>query len=244
MTPKEQIEQYLAEKPENRDYTTGYNLFCKYSKQFSVQNHLARKEDRSRLFYKLEQLLEQNDIKESKTFAIPIIQKAQNKTEVVEAEVRLGAASKGKINPDNLPAELKPLYDQVSEAYKKQRSFHEKMKIAKSDKARAGFRKEIVKLDNIIRSGWQILDDYALTGELPKAEEKSEISAKDVTAARTFLSRGLKTLETIAVDKKPDLVEKLKLRYDILVAAKSEFEPNTIEILTKHGIIESGKASN
>lgn len=244
MTPKEEIQQYLATKAENRDYTTGFNLFCKYSKQFPVQNHLARKEDRSRLFYKLEQLLEQNDIKESKTFAIPIIQKAQNKTEVVEAEVRLGAASKGKVNPDDLPAELKPLYDQVSESYKKMRSVHEKMKIAKNDKARAKFRKEIVKLDDIIKSGWKVIDNYIATRELPKVEEKTEITTKDVTAARTFLSRGLKTLETISADKKPELVADLKSRYDILIAAKSEFAPKTIEILTKHGVIESGEASN
>jgi hypothetical protein len=202
MTPKEEIEIYLAAKPKNRDYTTGFNLFCKYSKQLSVQSHLARKEDPERLFYKLEQLLEQPDIAESKTPRIPIIVQAQTKTEANEAKIRLNAASKGKVNPEDLPDTLKPLYDQVSDAHKKSRSIHEKMKQAKNEKARAGFRKELVKLDDFIRGGWVVIDHYIATGELPVKEEKAETTAKDVTAARTFLSRGLKMLETVSEDKK------------------------------------------
>lgn len=245
MTPKEEIEIYLADKPNKRDYTTGYNLFCKYSKQLSVQSHLARKEDPERLFYKLEQLLEQPDIAESKTPRIPVIVQAQTKTEVNEAETRLNAVSKGKINPADLPEELKTLFNKVSDAHKKSRSMHEKMKLAKTEKARASFRKGLLNLDDFIRNGWAILDHYVLTGELPVKEEKTEVTAKDIAAAGTFLSRGLKLLETVPEDKKAELVAKLKARYDILVSAKREFDLKTIETLTKHGVInQSGAESN
>ena len=243
MTGKEEIQAYLAVKEDKRDYTEGFNLFCRYSRAQAVQRYLSRKTDREKLFYKLQQLLEQPEVVERKIPSIAPIVRALEPVKVDEAADRLKSVSKGSVKREDLPEELQPLYDEVSEAYKKMRSVHEKMKIAKNEKSRAGLRKDLVTIEDFVREGWAIIDNYVLTGEMPKKEEKSEVTAKDVTAARTYLSRGLKSLDSVPEEKKPELVEKLKARYEILVAAKNEFDPKTIEILTKYGIIESGEVS-
>jgi len=246
MDPKEEISQYLKIKENDRDYTEGYNLFCKYSKNVAVQNYLARKMDRAKLFYKLNQLLSLDDVRESKIAKLPSIVRALEPVVTTEANNRLEASAKKRINPEDLPAELKPLYDSVAEKYKQMRSVHEKIKLAKKAKDREALRKTLLKLDDEIKAGWEIIDRYFATGELPIVEEKKEvISVQSVGAARKYLSTNLPKLDTLEPeDKKNELLIKIKERYELLVKAENNFDEVTLSILEKHGIIESREASN
>ena len=244
MNGKEEIQAYLAIKEDERDYTEGFNLFCKYSRNQAVQNYLARKTDREKLFYKLRQLLEQSDVVASRVPKTSPILRATNQVVEVVEENRLKAVSKGRINPEDLPEELKPLYDEVSENYKKMRSMHEKMKLAKKDKDRAALRKEIVNLDDSIKAGWEVLDAWVLTGELPAEPEKKEVDPKTVNAARKYLSTNLPKLDTLEGEAKEELRLKILDRYSLLVQAGNNFDEATLSILEKHAIKESGKVSD
>ncbi len=265
MEPREEIKAYLAQPNQERDYNKGYNLFCRFSNNVPVQRYLARKQDPEKLIYKLKQILEQYEIKETKIVNIPFVQKAQTATpsntpantpantpvETTTAD-KLKIRTNGRISPEDLPEVLKPIFDKISEAYKKQRSLHEKMKIVKSVKATKELRAGIDKLEDIIRQGWDILDKWDTTGELPEVKDEdsnsTEASAKEVNAARVYLSKNLPKLDGkfITEEEKTDLVNKIKERYNLLVKAENDFSEETIAILTKHGIIEtqSGEISN
>jgi hypothetical protein len=51
------------------------------------------------------------------------------------------------------------LLDKMFKDFKTQRYLHERMKLAVNDQERAEFRKEIVKLDDEIEAGWEVIDN-------------------------------------------------------------------------------------
>ena len=246
MKPIKEIKNYLAIETNKRDYTDGYKLFCKFSNNISLQRYFSRKEDREKLFYKLECIASQDVINETKIANIPTINNAllginPNKNayfEIIEKK-------SGRINPDELPDELKSVFEKIQIDYKEMRFQYESMKKAENDTERKKCRDIVTTLDDKVKANWLIIDSFlnsksiaVATDEIPNTNENS-INAKTINAARVYLSKNLSKFDTLSDSDKTALIPKLKERYDLLVEAGNNFDEQTISILTSNGIIES-----
>jgi hypothetical protein len=155
-----------------------------------------------------------------------------------------------KVNPEDLPEEMRPLYDEIAQKHKEMRSIHEKMKLAQSDEARAEFRQQLVECDDFVSSGWKQIDDFMLLKlqpendeakkeEIPAGEQKEAASdiAKDISAARTYLSRNIVEFKKAEEKDKPKLKKKIEKRVNILIVNKASVSKKTRKALVEMAII-------
>lgn len=249
MTPQEEIKAYLALAKDERDFETGLELLCMYSKELPVQNHIRRKHDVEKLYYKLDQLKDRPNITLTKSAVNrhivnmtpakvdlkPVVETKQDESEKLKSVKR-----------EDLPDVLQGMYDMINDSYKLMRSMHEKMKLAKTNADRAKIRKMIVELDDSIKSGWAVIDHWVITGEIPVVETPKEevIDAKTVSAARTYLSKNLPKLEKMEDGNQKDLlIAKIGERYTLLLKAGNNFDDATLSILKKYVKTTSGEVS-
>jgi hypothetical protein len=247
----EKIEAWLAS--EEKDFTTGLNLFTEFSNNRSIYLYLSRKQNTAKLQYELEKLAGIPVIKpvpeivqdekpegDSETTGTSTTgtQTPDDKGEGITDETVLQIVSGKKINPDTLPENMRKIYDVVIEAYKLQRSAHEKMKLATTDEQRAKLRKEVVRLDDIIGKGWDALEEGQKAKTDPPADGNTDPLSimKEVNAARTFVSRNLQKVQTLEGTKRETLIAKLRERYLSLVNLKADIDPETKQELQKLGI--------
>ena len=235
----EEIKNWL--ESEEKDFDLGYQLLAKVLKNQSILHYLQRKRDQAKLEYELSKLapsaLTTSRSADKASISTPVAGIVDGQAIITKHDTKLKIVQSGQINYDQLPEALKLIYDNTIAKYKEMRSVHEKMKLATSDEQRAELRKTIDELDNEIESGWVVINEWAKTGKLPSDEKKAiTIDYKSVNAARTFLSRALKTAEKATGDKLYKLILELQFKVDILVAAEAEIKPETWEKLDKLGI--------
>ena len=233
----EKILEWL--QSEEKDFDQGYLLLAKVMKNQSILHYLQRKRDQAKLEYELQKLVPATT---AKTIAEPISENHAADMKVSTGKVekhdgKLKVVQGGQVNYDELPAALKPVYDNTIAKYKEMRSVHEKMKLATSDEKRAELRKALDELDTEIESGWAVIDAWIKTGKLPDTgKQEKTVDYKAVNAARTYVSRAIEKAETTTGKKLEKLVADLQIRVDTLVAAEAEIKPETREKLEKLGI--------
>lgn len=180
-----QTQEYKAEiaawlESEEKDFDAGFELFARFSHNRALAMQLARLRRQSKLEYELQKIANREFLKESRVWPIAKVQKAAARNEEhTETETQVEKTGKKlvvideKINYDDLPEDLKKLYDENREKYKIMRSLHEKMKLATKDQERADLRAELVKLDDVIAKNWEKLDKWEEDGR-PETEDGSE----------------------------------------------------------------------
>lgn len=232
---RKEIEDYMSVKADERDYEAGFKLFCRFSRNKCVKSYLGRKIDRNKLFYKLNELLKQSKIVEFENTPrlAKVITRVGKKANEVSGKTE---TSKNKtLKLEDLPEELHALYHRIQESYKKMRALHERIKLEKNDKKREKTRAGIDKLDVDIRSGWKVIDTWKETGELPAAKSDNATS-KEVQAAKTYITKNLPKLETLNNEKLDELVEKIKIRYQLLVKEGHNFTDEVLAKMKSFGI--------
>lgn len=233
-----------------KDFNEGYLLFVRFSHNRAMALQFARKGAAmaSKLEYELQKILDRGVIIDAPVMPVKSIVVAQDAAkEVAAVDTMIRNQDKkaeridGKINAAELPEPLKVLYDQNSEKHKLMRSLHEQMKLAKKDGERAKLRKELVSLDDLVSSNWKAIDLFLETGELPKVKEvKSDDPGtelyKQINAARSYVSRGINSIEKLTGEKREKSIGEMKARYAFLQEAKADVKPATLEALQKLGI--------
>ncbi|NQU52430.1 MAG: hypothetical protein HQ522_07810 [Bacteroidetes bacterium] len=167
---REEIQAWL--NTEEQDFDEGYELFVRYSHNRALALQLARIRRQSKLVYELGKIVKQAFIKESRVFPVRKVIKAVNRhQEHVNAETQIEETGKRlvvideRVKYEDLPEEMKKLYDENKESYKLMRVVHEKMKLATKDGERADFRTELVRFDDLIAGNWETLDKWAAAKE-------------------------------------------------------------------------------
>jgi len=224
-----------------KDYQAGLVLLRTFSKNRSLFSFLSRKEKPEKLEYELQKLLQQPtqiiDIRNTKKSEKPI----ENTNETEPFVERVKITEDGKIRFDDLPEPLQEYYLKIKDEYKFMRSFHEKMKLAETDDARANFRQELVTLDDSIAEKWKAIDLWTTTGELPeelkeaKPKPAGNLTVQEVNTNRTAVTRSLAALENEETPeaKKEELLSILSSSAQILLADGQGFKPETIERIKK-----------
>jgi len=243
-------EQYAKEikawLESGKDFNAGYLLFVRFSHNRAMALQFARKGAAmaSKLEYELQKILDRGVIIDAPVMPIKTVIVAQEHAQYLAAseglilhhEKKTDLIS-GKINPDELPEPMKLLFDFNSEKHKLMRALHERMKLAKKDGERAEIRKELVSLDDLVSANWKLIDFFLETGKIPEsAPDKDPESYKEINAARSYLSRGIKGIEKLTGEKHEKMIAELKLRYAFLIEAKADVKPATLEALQKLGI--------
>ena len=250
---KKEIEAWLKSK--NKDFDAGFELFARFSHNRALAMQLARLRRMSKLEYELQKIANREWLKESRVWPIGKVQKAASRNEEhTKVETQVEKTGKKlvvideKINYEDLPEDLKKLYDENREKYKIMRSLHEKMKLATKDQERAELRAELVRLDNLIAGNWEKLDTWAENPEEPE-EDKGKIPAsagmtdpmeigKELNACRSYLSRNVKKVAGLKGEKREKLLAKLAERVEILQKHKAEIKDATRMELAELGLID------
>ena len=94
---------------------------------------------------------------------------------------------------EDMPNDLcKKIYKENMDLYKELQHNHQQMKQANSDEGRAAFRKEVLRLDEIISSNWKVIDEeIASLDKKDKTEEAPVVEIKESTL-RSSITRALK----------------------------------------------------
>ena len=219
---------------ENRSFEEGIELFRKHSRNKHIEGYLTRKRDRAQLRYELEKIaLGGCSPVAASPLSVPALPE--------KPQERLKGAYAGGIRVDDMPQSVKTIYLEVCELYKKMRAWHEKMKLAASDSARAALRRELVEMEARRVACWGIIDRWHNDGILPDEESAAASSPttdpKALVSARAAITRNLGLLVK-ATD--PEGIDGLKARLDrsvdIVIASGGGFGKNA-EILKRYGLL-------
>lgn len=206
----------------NGSFDDGLEIYARMSRNQGIVRYLTRKRDMGKLRYELGKL---------RSVTLP-----SHKTAPVEvsqsAHVQVFPQ---KLEYDNLPAVLQPVYKGVVEGYRRMRAVYEKMKLVKKKSDRKACRTELIALDRKRRCGWEVIDRWRGEGVLP--DPTLPIDSRSVNAARVSITRNLPKLEAAADPRRvEELVERLRRPVAIVLAAGGTFSDKA-DTLRKFGLI-------
>lgn len=197
-----EIQTYLQQP--NPDFNSGFVLFCKYSHNRILMESIGRRRDLEMLIYELGKI-SNSGFYSPLPAATPIAAVPYTEPERKPAEIQQEKKARPAAGNDfekaitfrtyddrrtvrrDLPPELQTVYDANSEDYRLRRGFHEKMKMAKTDKDRAYYRSRILETQDAINARWKQIDEYQM-----KAAEESQEKAFNEKSARAYISKALK----------------------------------------------------
>ena len=218
------------------DFSAGFALFCRYSRNEALKNWISRKLDMPKLLYELEKLsrttvsinpresLDLARYAQSRPSPEPSVPAAQEpvRVPVIEPSISFKTFDERKTRRADLPAELQAVYDECASDFKLRRGLHEKMKMATTNADRAIYRQRVIETDARIRAGFAEIDDY-LTRQ---AEEKAKADDFKESTARSYVSRALKKAKLTGAQKAT-----LKARVQALQAHGCTLDAKTISKL-------------
>ena len=226
-----EIKAYLEQ--ESPDFTQGFALFCKYSRNQSLMAYIGRKQDMAMLVYNLQKLSEMGDITPNPNAEIHEVRfnKAQTQPEAsapAEPEKVL-IVDERRVKREDLPEELKVVYDSIVNDYKLMRSIHEKIKNANSDTGRKEFRDQLTAIESQIKERWTQIDT-----QLGKTENESGSGSGEkvlnINTARAYISKMLK--KDVLTDEQRSMV---KQKVEELISAGAVLKEETLLKLKEKG---------
>lgn len=161
---------------------------------------------------------------------------------------------------DLLPDDIKALWDDNASIYKKMKDKFEECKAMNDQKAcdRYEVLKVLAELDDTYRKNMKAYDEYVIEpsgeGAAPQGQEDagtpelSEVAAKAVGAARTYISRNIEKLEGLVaaaaipdadadiIKKRDDVLSKIQERVTVLIENKTVISDAITQRLNAVGI--------
>lgn len=243
MSNKNEITEWLEIPDEEKVFAEGYKLFCKYSRNRSVIHFLARKQRMSKLVYELDKMKDW-ELKEKKVISKPLLKVIESSVSKTEQKEKDPVKERKNVKREDLPEELKEVYDKTIGRYKIMRSLHEKLKLSKNDKDRSNIIKGIHKLDDLITAGWKIIDESSenkTENTNPDSQKvNTTLDPKKVSRDRKYITQGLKDLEKLTGEenqkKRDGKIQEMNKRFNDLLSGGENFADETIEKLKIYGI--------
>lgn len=242
MNAHELLNNWLADP--KRTFQSGYELYVTYGRNRNIMLYLSRKQNMDKLAYELRKLLQLplkiNSDEKAITQASPLapigVQKVEPENTPQHKQLQFD-----KVDPATLPDHLKKIHAQIAEAYKFQRTYHEKLKLADTDEKRAVLRAKVVEYDEIISNGWDGIDTFKKSGEeVPKkASAKTVLDiSKQINSSRSYITSGIKALPTLDEKRKYKRISEIRKRIATLVKYQATVAAETREALIKLKIID------
>ncbi len=234
---EQQCQEWLNQK--NKDLEKGAKLMLQANRNRILHQNVLRKGNLEKIEYELKKYLG-NKYKKCNSETISKMEEelAKRKSKQIKEN------EKGKRDDhDKLSEEIKNLYNRNLEIYPRIKSIYERLKILSGEQFKPCDRyphlKELLALDEELRQNWEIYDKAVVVKETEN-KEKIRLTAKEVNAARTYISRAINEIpENIKNGKNQDKrIEKTGEKYKLLIAAGQEVSEETVKGLKSIGAIE------
>lgn len=243
-----QIQTWLA-KPEHSkdDLVQGATYVLKLTRNQALFNTIMRRPERyeDKIIYELKKRLPmrldhmtRSDVKALETEVLPAITPLIDTTENQdEGEETQDASAVGKrADHEQLPVEIQQLWDANAERWKKIKELYNTCKELEKPCDRYEYLKLLKETWYAYKKDFAVYDSYKI-GENPEPtgvsvdSSASEITVKDVTNARAYISKNLEKLETMT-DKGSEeyikLKEKVAQRINVILNAGESFSDDMI----------------
>lgn len=229
-------------------FEDGFRAFCKYSRNQSLMSWISRKKDFAMLDYNLRKLsrmplrvnpcasLDLNrfgsgmPLKGDKAKAQKQV-KAVDPEEEQEVVITKERKTRPVIHRDDLPEDLRGLYDENAQQYKVMRALHDKMKACNSDVGRADFRRQIMDMEKQIRERWRVIDT-ALDKTSPEKPATTKEPAFNVNSYRAYISKMLKRKELTSQQ-----ADGVRQRAAALIDSGVPIKTGTMTLLKEKGLV-------
>ncbi|WP_298454847.1 hypothetical protein [uncultured Prevotella sp.] len=243
-----QIQTWLA-KPEHSkdDLVQGATYVLKLTRNQALFNTIMRRPERyeDKIIYELKKRLPmrldhmtRSDVKALEAEILPAITPLIDTTENQnEGEETQYASAVGKrADHEQLPVEIQQLWDANAERWKKIKELYNTCKELEKPCDRYEYLKLLKETWYAYKKDFAVYDSYKI-GENPEPtgvsvdSSASEITVKDVTNARAYISKNLEKLETMT-DKGSEeyikLKEKVAQRINVILNAGESFSDDMI----------------
>lgn len=243
-----QIQTWLA-KPEHSkdDLVQGATYVLKLTRNQALFNTIMRRPERyeDKIIYELKKRLPmrldhmtRSDVKALEAEVLPAITPLIDTTENQdEGEETQDASAVGKrADHEQLPVEIQQLWDANAERWKKIKELYNTCKELEKPCDRYEYLKLLKETWYAYKKDFAVYDSYKI-GENPEPtgvsvdSSASEITVKDVTNARAYISKNLEKLETMT-DKGSEeyikLKEKVAQRINVILNAGESFSDDMI----------------
>jgi hypothetical protein len=246
-------------KEVDRHYEEGLLLLTKHSKNRVLLQNLSKKKNAAKLKYELEKVLkampkaeapkapQQSNFKPPKPPKPPKSAKSEKVAPIRRVprdenlETKKIIRDGNVIDVDQLPGDIRKLWDQNRDAYKQMRALHEKSKLMDnaSVEDRGVLTGQLADLDDLVRDNWAVIDawDPDENRNEKNGQSNEKIDHKRINANRKFISTNLKKLQAGINEKKAEIIiDNLKIRVGELKDAGEEMDQKTLDELSKFGI--------
>lgn len=238
-----QLQAYLATDPADRDVRVGADLLLRLNRNRVLHQNILRRPEKmaSKLDYELKKHLR------IRLDGLTLAQVVGMEKEllpqvaaVLEAD-RTAVHAGRRADHDLLPAEIRAIYDQGGELYTKMRQIFETLKQMESQAPCDRYELLCIlsELDSKYRQGWATYDGFTAVEEAPAAAPAATAAAptaKEVNAARKYLSRSKERIATLEGEAAADLLQKMQQRIDLITASGGTFDAAQAEALRSLGL--------
>lgn len=243
-----QIQTWLA-KPEHSkdDLVQGATYVLKLTRNQALFNTIMRRPERyeDKIIYELKKRLPmrldhmtRSDVKALEAEVLPAITPLIDTTENQdEGEETQDASAVGKrADHEQLPVEIQQLWDANAERWKKIKELYNTCKELEKPCDRYEYLKLLKETWYAYKKDFAVYDSYKI-GENPEPtgvsvdSSASEITVKDVTNARAYISKNLEKLESMPDKESEDykkLKEKVAQRINVIINAGESFSDDMI----------------
>lgn len=243
-----QIQTWLA-KPEHSkdDLVQGATYVLKLTRNQALFNTIMRRPGRyeDKIIYELKKRLPmrldhmtRSDVKALEAEVLPAITPLIDTTENQdEGEETQDASAVGKrADHEQLPVEIQQLWDANAERWKKIKELYNTCKELEKPCDRYEYLKLLKETWYAYKKDFAVYDSYKIGGNTEPAgvsvySSASEITVKDVTNARAYISKNLEKLESMTDKESEDfkkLKEKVAQRINVIINAGESFSDDMI----------------
>lgn len=243
-----QIQTWLA-KPEHSkdDLVQGATYVLKLTRNQALFNTIMRRPERyeDKIIYELKKRLPmrldhmtRSDVKALEAEVLPAITPLIDTTENQnEGEETQDASAVGKrADHEQLPVEIQQLWDANAERWKKIKELYNTCKELEKPCDRYEYLKLLKETWYAYKKDFAVYDSYKIGGNTEPAgvsvdSSASEITVKDVTNARAYISKNLEKLESMTDKESEDfkkLKEKVAQRINVIINAGESFSDDMI----------------
>ena len=264
----EKIQQYLQTEPAKRNVVEGATLLLSLNRNRILFQNVIKRPDKfaDKVEYELKKHLKirlddktMADVAAMDRTVIPFAESTINKRMVLAAEkaddidvpeeLEVAVRHAGKrADHDELPDEIKAVWDQSSELWFKIKETYETLKTMEKSQPcdRYEYLKILDEADKQYRKNMALYDGYVLGSEVPEAKE-SELDpadmAKKIQAARKYISDNKKKLIELRESgewpnaKYDELLAKVQERFNFLIESGNSVSEGQVTELKELGIV-------
>lgn len=245
-----EIQEWLEkESYSEEEILAGARMVLKLNKNQALYNTIVRKPERyvkkiryelaRRLPMRLDNMTKSDVIRLEKEILPPVETAVRQEDEkegtedVKNADDGKAVAAGKRDDHDELPDEIKAIWDKNAERWKKIKKLYYTCKQLDKPCDRYEYLKILKEEWYAYKEAFNIYDNYSF---VPDADDNNEITVKDITNARAYISKNLERLEKMSKDddaeKYQDLYNKVLERVNVIMSSGESFSPEMKERLS------------